>query len=57
MPKIKAKENTMDVLKLCRKVLECEEVKNIPIVYIYTVITCVIEAIGSGDCFYETEIE
>lgn len=47
----------MDVLKLCIKVLECEEVKNIPLVYIYTVITCVIEVIGSGECFYETEID
>lgn len=47
----------MDVLKLMKKVLESDEVKNIPLVYIYTVITCVIEAIGSGDCFYETEID
>lgn len=47
----------MDVLKLLKKVLASEEVKNIPLIYIYTVITCVIEAIGSGECFYETEIE
>lgn len=45
----------MDVMKLCEKVLESEDVKNIPLVYIYTVITCVIEAISSGECFYPTE--
>lgn len=47
----------MDLNKLCDKVLKNEEVKDIPLVYIYTVITCVIEAISSGECFYETEID
>lgn len=47
----------MDVLKLLKKVLASDEVENIPLVYIYTVITCVIEAISSGECFYETEYE
>lgn len=47
----------MDILKLCQKVLENEEVKKIPLVYIYTVVMSVIEAIGTGECFYETEIE
>ena len=47
----------MDVNKLCEKVLASEEVKNIPIIFIYTVITCVMEAISSGECFYETEVD
>lgn len=47
----------MDVLKLCKKVLENEDVKGIPLFYVLVVITCVIDAIGSGECFYETEYE
>lgn len=47
----------MDLLKLCEKVMTYEEIKGVPIIYIYTVIFCVIEAIGSGECFYETEYE
>ena len=43
----------MDVFKLCEKVLASEEVKDIPIRYIYIIVTCVIEAISSGECFYE----
>jgi hypothetical protein len=47
----------MDVLKLCSKVLASEDVEHIPIVYVYIIINCVMEAIGSGECFYETEYE
>ena len=47
----------MDVLKLCEKVLASEDVKDIPIIYVFIVITCVIEAIESGECFYEMEYE
>lgn len=47
----------MDILKLCKKVLENEDVKNIPIVFVYAVVMSVVEAIGTGECFYETEIE
>ena len=35
----------MDIVKLCEKVLENEDVKDIPIIYVYTVVTSVIEAI------------
>lgn len=42
----------MDVLKLCEKVLESEDVKDIPIMYVYIIVNCVIEAISSGECFY-----
>jgi len=47
----------MDIKKLCEKVLENKEIKGIPIVYVYLVITSVIEAIGTGECFYEVEID
>lgn len=47
----------MDIKKLLSKVMSYEEMKSIPIVYVYTIIKCVIEAISSGECFYETEYE
>ena len=47
----------MDILKLLNKVLAYEEIENVPIIYVYTIICCVIEAISSGECFYETEYE
>lgn len=45
----------MDILKLCQKVLESEDVQGIPVIYIYIVFNCVIEAINSGECFLPTE--
>lgn len=47
----------MDLTKLCEKVMSFEELNDIPDLHIYTVIFCVIEAISSGECFYETEFE
>ena len=47
----------MDIMKLCEKVLANEEAKDIPVIYIFTIIICVIEAIESGECFYNTEFE
>lgn len=47
----------MDVLKLCKKVLESEEVKDIPVIYVYIIVTTVIEAISSGECFLQTEYD
>ena len=38
----------MDILKLCKKVLESEEVQDIPVIYIYLVIHSVIEAINTA---------
>lgn len=45
----------MDVNKLLKKVMESEDVKGIPTVFVFTVIKCVIDAISSGECFYDTE--
>lgn len=47
----------MDILKLCKKVVENEKTKGIPIVYVFAIITCVFEAIESGECFYNTEFD
>lgn len=45
----------MDVNKLFNTVILNEEIKDVPILYIIMVFNCVIEAIGSGECFYKTE--
>lgn len=45
----------MDILKLFEMVMDCDEVKDIPVIYVYTIVTCVIEIIGSGECFYPVE--
>ena len=47
----------MDIKKLYEKVIQSEEVHGIPLVYILTILNVVLEAIGTGECFYETEIE
>lgn len=47
----------MDIVKLCEKVLEDEEIRNIPLVYVYAVVYSVINAISSGECFIDTEFE
>ena len=46
----------MDIKKLCKKVFENEDIKGIPLIYVWTVITCVLDAISSGECFYECEV-
>lgn len=45
----------MDIKKLYEKVISNAEVKDIPLIYVLTVLNCVLEAIGTGDCFYPTE--
>lgn len=45
----------MDIQKLCKIVLDSEEVQNIPVIYVYLVFNSVIEAINSGECFYKED--
>lgn len=47
----------MDVNKLFEKVMSDHEISKIPILYVFIVMNCVLDAIGSGECFYETEID
>lgn len=47
----------MDIDKLFRKVIDSDEVKNVPIIFIITVFNCVLDQISTGECFYTTEIE
>ena len=42
--------------KLCKKLLESEEIKDIPLEYIIKVVAVVFEIINSGECFYTDEI-
>ena len=46
---------SMDIKKLYEKVIQSEEVHGIPLVHILSVLTAVLEAIGSGECFYKNE--
>lgn len=54
---LKKGDENMDVNKLFHKVIEDEEIKGIPLLYVFAVINSVIEAINSGECFYQTEHE
>lgn len=46
----------MDTEKLYKKVVNDEEIKDIPIIVITRVVYSVLKAINSGECFNETEV-
>lgn len=43
----------MDIKKLYEKVIQSEEVHDVPLIHILKVLNVVMEIIGSGECFYE----
>lgn len=43
----------MDIKKLYEKVIQSDEVHDIPMIHILTVLGVVLEVIGDGECFYE----
>ena len=45
----------MDIKKLTDKVMNSDAIKGIPLIYVFTIITCVLDAISSGECFYVNE--
>lgn len=45
----------MDIDKLLKKVMSDAEIKGIPLVNVFKVIKSVLDAIGSGECFYSEE--
>ena len=45
----------MDMEKLYDKLMQCEEIKDIPFIYIFRVVVAVFKIINSGECFYERE--
>lgn len=46
---------SMDIKKLYEKVIQSEEVHDIPLIHILTILNVVMEIIGAGECFYENE--
>ena len=47
----------MDMKKLFKRVLENEEVRSIPLDHVLIVLGVIIEEIGSGECFLDTEYD
>ena len=47
----------MDLKKLFDKVLENEDVQDIPLIFVFAILNSVIEAISSGECFLSTEYD
>ena len=45
----------MDIKKLYEKVIHHDEVHDIPLVHILTILNVVMEVIGEGECFYTNE--
>ena len=45
----------MDIKKLYEKVIQSDEVHDIPMIHILRVLSVVMEVIGEGECFYENE--
>lgn len=43
----------MDMKKLCKKLLENEDIKNIPLEHVIKVLAVIFDIINSGECFYE----
>ena len=50
-----AHNQIMDIKKLYEIVIKNEDVHGIPMIHILTVLNAVLDAIGTGECFYETE--
>ena len=47
----------MNVLSLFEKVIEDEEVKDIPLMYVFRIVCSVVDAIGTGECFYNNDFD
>ena len=47
----------MDVLSLFEKVIEDDEIKDIPLMYVFRIVCCVVDAISTGECFYNTDFD
>ena len=45
----------MDIKKLMDKLLKDKELEEIPFIYLYKIVLSLVEAISSGECFYEEE--
>ena len=47
----------MDVLKLCDRLFDDEDLHDIPLEYIFRVAYAVLVIIAEGDCFYRIDFE
>ena len=47
----------MDMNKFCDKLIEDENLKDIPLTFVFRVVLSVFSLIESGECFYENEDE
>ena len=47
----------MDIVKLCDKLFDDEELKDIPIEHIFRVAYEVLVIIAEGECFYKVDYE
>ena len=47
----------MDVLKLCDRLFEDEDLRDIPLEYIFRVAYTVLILIAEGDCFYKVDLD
>ena len=43
----------MDMEKFCDKLLDDENIKDIPISYVFRVVASVLSLIAEGECFYK----
>ena len=48
---------SMDIVKLCDKLFEDEDLQDIPQDYIFRVAYAVLVLIADGDCFYRIDFE
>lgn len=47
----------MDVLKLCDRLFEDEDLQDIPLEYIFRVVYAVLVVIAEGDVFYKVDFD
>ena len=47
----------MDIVKLCEKLFECEDLQDIPIDFIFRVAYAVLVLIAEGVCFYRVDFD
>ena len=47
----------MDILKLCDRLFEDEDLQDVPLEYVFRVAYAVLVIIAEGECFYRVDFE
>ena len=47
----------MDILKLCDRLFEDEDLQDIPLEYIFRVVYSVLVIMAEGECFYKVDFD